>query len=69
MHGVCTGARHARPPRLALLPPAAGAQALFNERLAPEILAYEGDLVARVRERIEQQVGTCDGICPGAGGS
>lgn len=32
-------------------------QALFNERLAPEVMAYEGELVERVRERIEQQVG------------
>ncbi|GBF95329.1 DNA replication complex GINS [Raphidocelis subcapitata] len=30
-------------------------KALLNERLAPEILAYQGDLVDRVRERIEQQ--------------
>jgi hypothetical protein len=32
-------------------------KALMNERLAPEILAYQGELVKRVRDRIEQQVG------------
>jgi len=36
--------------------PTQNKQALFNERLAPEILAYQGELVDRVRERIEQQV-------------
>jgi hypothetical protein len=38
-------------------------RALLNERLAPEILPYEGDLVARVREAVEAQVRVCARLC------